>query len=342
MQRVLAQVVNQGGGSAGSGGGPVLQRQPVPPQNQPPSPAPTPAPPVQAPEKPAQTTAAAQTVKILDPIRASSTPGEMKADRIIPGKETWVNVELGGTPDPASPVIFSIDGQGKGAGSASINGKDTVELSQTGTVILKLKGKDQTEAKEHAGKLSLVAKQGGKVLASSKGFSVSAIPQNMSFEYKELIRGDFRGIRVLYNWDSDSDNKSDLKKAGIAERVEHHGTGSLKRISPVTSCYHTAEKRTIDEHGVAIAGLKSEGKDVVYQTHMFKDDRTGAVNIPMTKSGFQIIHEVRQKDDKSGLQVITSKKGADMTATDPNENCKSGAIISKAGDGSVEPKVQDV
>jgi hypothetical protein len=341
MQRVLAQVVNQGGGSAGSGG-PVVQRQPAPPQKQTPSPTPNPAPPVQAPAKPGQITTAAQTVKINDPIRASSTPDEMKADRIIPGKETWVNVELGGTPDPASPVVFSIAGQGKGAGSASINGKDTVELSQQGTVTLKLKGKDQTEAKEHAGKLKLVATQGGKVLASSKGFSVSAIPQNMSFEYKELIRGDFRGIRVLYNWDSDSDNKTDLRKAGIAERVEHHGTGSLKRIFPVTSCYHTAEKRTIDEHGVAIAGLKSEGKDVVYQTHMFKDDRTGAVNIPMKKSGFQIIHEVKEKDDKSGLQVITSKKGAAITATDPNADCKSGAITSEAGAGSVEPKAQDV
>ena len=35
MQRVLSQVVNQGGGSAGSGGRPVLQRQPAPPQQQP-------------------------------------------------------------------------------------------------------------------------------------------------------------------------------------------------------------------------------------------------------------------------------------------------------------------
>jgi hypothetical protein len=342
MQKVIAQVTNQGGASAGSGGGPVLQRQPAPQQKQPPPTTPNPATPVQTPAKPAQTTAAAQTVKIPDHIRASSTPDEMKADRIIPGKETWVDVELGGTPDPASPVIFSIADEGKGAGSVSINEKDTVEISQKGTVTLKLKGKDQTEAKEHAGKLKLVATQGGKVLASGKGFSVSAIPQNMSFEYKGLIKGDFRGIRVFYNWDSDSDNKTDLKKAWIAERVEHHGTGSLKRIFPVTSCYQPAEKRTLDEHGVAIAGLKSEGKDVVHQTFMFKDDRTGAVNIPMKKSGFQVIHEVKQKDDKSGLQVITSKKGADMTATDPNTDCKSGAITSKAGDGLVEPKVQEV
>jgi len=139
-----------------------------------------------------------------------------------------------------------------------------------------------------------------------------------------------------------ADNSHPVQKAWIAERVEHHGTGSLKRIFPKTSCYKTAEKRNLDKHGVAIAGLKSEGKDVVHQTFMFKDDRTGAVNIPMKKSGFQVIHEVKQKDDKSGLQVITSKKGADITATDPNTDCKSGAITSEAGAGSVEPKVQDV
>src|SRR6478672_4043206 len=79
MQRVLAQVVNQGGGSAGSGGGPVLQRQPAPPQQQPQSPAPTPK----------QTTPPPlQTVKIPDHIRASSTPDKMLADRIIPRSQT--------------------------------------------------------------------------------------------------------------------------------------------------------------------------------------------------------------------------------------------------------------
>ena len=121
IQKVLAQVTNQGG-SSGSGGGPILQRQPAPPQQQPQSPAPAPK----------QTTPPPlQTVKIPDHIRASTTPDKMKVDRIIPRSQTsahatWVDVALGGIPDPDSPVIFSIAGQNNEAGTATIDGKDTV------------------------------------------------------------------------------------------------------------------------------------------------------------------------------------------------------------------------
>ncbi|MGE5324943.1 MAG: hypothetical protein ACM3SW_18900 [Actinomycetota bacterium] len=266
----------------------------------------------------------------------------MKADRIIPGKETWVDLKLDGTPDPADPVAFTIAGQGKDTGSATIDGKDKVEISQSGSVTLKLKGVEQTADSRHAGHLQLIATQRGKRLASSSGFSVSAIPQNMSFEFLKLMKGPYRGIRVLYNWDSDSDNKSHLDKASIAERVQHHGTGSLKRIDIESSCYGPANKRSEDKHAITTAGLKAPGKDVVHQTFMFKDDRTGAHNIPMKRSGYHVIHDVSMKADKSGLQVTTLKEGADTTAKDPNKKCKSGPISSKAGDGSMTPQVQDV
>ncbi len=328
MQRVLSQA-GQKGTSSGGSGSPVLQRQPAPPRKQSPAPAPGAQP-------------LLQKVTIPEHIRARTTPDEMKADRIIPGKETWVEVKLDGTPDPAAPVIFTIAGQGKDTGSATIDGKDTVEVSQSGSVTLKIKGVEQTADSRHAGRLQLIATQRGKMLASSSGFSVSAIPQNMSFEFLRLMKGAYRGIRVLYNWDSDSDNKSHLDKAFIAERVQHHGTGSLKHIDIQTSCYGPANKRSEDKHAIAIAGLKAQGRDVVHQTFMFKDDRTGALNIPMKKSGYQVIHDVSLKDDKSGLQVTTSKEGADTTAADPNKKCKSGPIASKAGDGSMTPQVQDV
>ena len=336
MQKVLAQVTNQGGASSGSGGGSVLQRQPAPPQQQPPSPAPTPK----------QTTPPPlQTVKIPEHISASTTPDKMP-DRIIPrsqtsAHETWVDVTLGGIADPDSPVIFSIAGQDNEAGSATIDGKDTVEVSTTGTMTLKLQGETQTKDAKHAGQLKLIATQRGKRLASSKGFSVSAIPQDMEFQFLKVIKGDYRGIRVSYNWQSDSDDKSQLDKAFIAERVEHHGTGSLKNIDPDTSCYGPANARSEDKHAILAADVKAPGKDVVQQTFMFKDDRTGALNIPMRKSGFEIVHEITMKDDKSGLQVTTNKKGADTSAKDPNKKCKSGPIASKAGAGSMTPQTQD-
>jgi len=338
MQRVLSQVVNQGSGFTGSGGGPVLQRQPAPPQQQPQSPAPTPK----------QTTPPPlQTVKIPDHIRASTTPDEMKADRIIPRSQTsahatGVDVTLSGIPDPDSPVIFSIAGQNNEAGTATIDGKDTVEVSKTGTVTLKLQGETQTQETKHAGQLKLIATQRGKELAHSKGFSVSAIPQDMEFQFLKVIKGDYRGIRVSYNWQSDSDDKSQLDNAFISERVEHHGTGGLKNIDPDTSCYGPANARSEDKHAIKVADVKTPGKDLASQTFMFKDDRTGAINIPMKKSGFQVLHEVTMKDDKSGLQVTTNKEGADTSAKDPNKKCKSGAIASKAGAGSMNPQTQDV
>lgn len=327
MQRVLSQA-GQKGTSHGGSGRPV-QRQPASPQKQPPSPA-----------QGAQVQL--QKVTIPEHIRAYTTPPEMKADRIIPGKETWVDVKLDGTPDPAAPVVFTIAGQSKKSGSATIDGKDKVEISQSGNVTLKLKGVEQTADSSNAGHLQLIATQHGKSLASSSGFSVSAIPQNMSFKFLKLMKGHFRGIRVSYNWDSDSDNKSHLDKAFISERVQHHGTGSLKRIAIESSCYGPANKRAEDKHAITIAGLKGPGKDLVHQTFMFKDDRTGAFNIPMKRSGYHVIHDVSLKDDKSGLQVTTTKEGADTTAKDPNEKCKSGPISSKAGDGSMTPQVQDV
>jgi len=338
MQRVLSQVVNQGGGSAGSGAGPGLQRQPAPPPQQPQSPAPAPK----------QTTPPPlQTVKIPEHISASTTPDKMKVDRIIPRSQTStheksVDVTLGGIADPDSPVIFSIAGQNNEAGSATIDGKDTVEVSTTGTVTLKLQGETQTQDAKHAGQLKLIATQRGKELAHSKGFSVSAIPQDMEFQFLRVIKGDYRGIRVLYNWQSDSDDKSQLDKAFISERVEHHGTGSFKNIDPDTSCYGPANARSEDKHAILAADAKAPGKDVASQTFMFKDDRTGALNIPMRKSGFEIVHEISMKDDKSGLQVTTNKKGASTSAKDPNKKCKSGPIASEAGAGSMTPQIQDV
>ncbi len=250
---------------------------------------------------------------------------------------------MGGTADPATPVTFSIDGQGGGNGSALIDGNATHDVSATGKVTLKLQGVDQTDDSKHAGKLHLLAHQSGKLLASSSGFSVSSIPQDMEFEFKELVKGDFRGIRVLYNWQSDSQNKSDLDKAPQAERIEHHATGSLKGAFRVTSCYGKSTKRDLDEHAIGPVGtFKSAGHDVVSQTFMFRDDRTGAGNIPMRKSGFVIEHIVRQKEKSAALEVATSKKGADTTAKDPNPDCKSGPISSKAGGGSVNPVTQDI
>lgn len=285
----------------------------------------------------------AQTASIPQHISGRSTPPEMKVDRIPPRVDTWVDVSLGGTPDPAAPVTFSVEGQGGGNGSVTIDGGPTRDVSSSGKVTLKLQGVDQTDDSKHAGKLHLVARQGGIKLGSSAGFSVSSIPQDMEFEFKDLVKGEFRGIRVFYNWQSDSQNKSDLDKAPHSERVEGHPTGSLKGAIKVTGCYMGSTKRDLDMHAIGPAkNFDKPGRNDISQTFMFRDDRTGAQDIPMKNSGFVIEHVVKEKEKSKDLEVVTSKKGADTTAKDPNPKCKSGPITSKAGGGEVKPVHQDI
>ena len=290
------------------------------------------------------------TVDIPSHITATSTPPEMKVDRIPPGIETWVEVSLSGTPDPAAPVTFTVEGQGSGNGSVTIDGASARDISSPGKATLKLQGVDQTDDKKHAGHLHLTAQQGSSKLASSAGFSVSSIPQDMEVELIRSFKGDCpkvegkcRGIEVLYNWQADSQNKSLLDKAPTSERVEHHAKGVLAGGVYQSSCYKGSTKRYADQHLVGpIESLTKAGHDTVSQTFMFKDERTGAENIPMRKSGFLIEHIVQQKEKSKTFEVITGKKGADATAKDSNPKCKSGAIASKAGGGVVEPVSQDI
>lgn len=283
------------------------------------------------------------TVSMPKDVQGVSTPPEMKSNRIPPRVDTSVDIELKGTLNPSTPVVLSIEGQGGGHGAATIDGQPTRELAATGTVTVKLSGTDQTAPKK-AGHLRLVATQQGKQLASSDGFSVSAIPQDVEFNFARLVKGKSRGIVVRYNWQSDSQNKSDLDQAPHSERVEHNPTGCMSRLDPHTSCWQPSTTPLEDEHSIVVKGLKCKsgtGKDKVSQTFMFRDDRTGDTNIPVRKSGFIIEHILQQKQDNS-LQVVTTKNGADTTAKDPNPKCKSGPISSKAGSGSTQSDPQDV
>jgi len=276
------------------------------------------------------------TVTIPPDIRADSTPKEMKKNRIPPRVNTSVDVHLKGTLDPSMPVNLSIDGQGGGNGEATIDGKATRDLTSSGTTTLHLKGKTQTEPKQDS-QLRLVATQNGKQLASSRGFSVSAIPQNMSFSFDNLAKGDFRGIHITYDMLPDSGVRGDLDKAGGAERVEY----PTKKPEALKHCYSTLSKTMKDEHKLRTSSLTSRMTIPAKQTFMFKDERTNSEGIPMKNSGFLIKHIVKTKKPGPGLEITTSKEGAAEKAQDRDTVCKSGPIQSDSGTGS-ESKTQDV
>lgn len=289
-----------------------------------------------------------QTVTIPTHIRGAATPTAMTADRIPPRVDTPVAVTFGGTPSPSDPVTLSIDGAGGANGSATIDGSATHAFAVTGTQIVNLRGVDQT-APGSAGNLKLVARQRGGILASSSGFSVSSIPQNISFTFNSLVTGARRGIIVDYDWRSDSGVKADLDQAEQAERIEPTGlTGIFVGGTFATSCYISSILPQQDTHSVGpVAALHGSGSATLKQTFMFKDKRAGASDIPMTNSGFLTTHVVAPKPGTGFLgffvdfQVTTSKNAAATSASDPNPTCSSGTIASGAGTGSVT-KVQDV
>lgn len=311
--------------------------------------APQPAPDLQPAQPPSKSPApvkgapAGPKVTQIGPVRAPSTPPEMKADRIPPRVDTRVQLSLSGVVDASAPVTLSIETGPKsdpGYGAASFGGNPTLDVVTTGDVTVKLRGDQQTEPGK-AGHLKLVARQGGRVLGTSAGFSVAAIPQNHSIKFRRMMTGSYRGIMVDEAWESDSLNRQDLDQAAIAERVQHDVKGiKASDLVPGTSCYKRADKTDQDKHALLAAQIKGPLTDIVQQTHMFREDRTGAVNIPMKNSGYTIEHIVQKKGE--GLEVVTSKKGAATTAKDPNAKCKSGPIASDAGDGEVKPVSQDL
>jgi len=281
----------------------------------------------------------------------------MIPDRIPPRVDTPVDVTFGGTPDFSAPVTLSIDGTGGGNGSATINGFPSFSFALSGTETVKLRGVNQTDVGK-AGNLKLIARQHGTLSAESKGFSVSSIPQNVSFTFDRLVTPadctalgftGCRGIVVDYAWDSDSAVPGDLDKASQAERVQATvATGVFVGSTAKHSCYISSISPQSDTHAIGgIAGGSTPGTLIVNQTFMFKDDRTGASEIPMTNSGFQLTRVVEPKPGTGLLgffqdfQITTSKISVATSATGTNPSCPSGPIASNAGTGSTT-KTEDL
>jgi outer membrane protein OmpA-like peptidoglycan-associated protein len=283
-----------------------------------------------------------QTVTIPH-VRGAATPAAMTADRIPPRIDTPVTVIFGGAVNPAAPVTLSIDGGGAANGSATINEVPSQPFVVSGVQALNLRGSTQTSP-GNAGGLTLVARQRGAVLASSPGFSVSSIPQNLSIAFSGLVTGPSRGFTNSYAWQSDSGVQADLDQAEQSERVQAVQTGCLSGSHTTTSCYISSILGQTDTHSVPAS--RCSGTQTNNQSFMFKDKRSGATNIPMTNSGFITRHVITPIPGTGifgffqDFMVISSKTGAATSVTDPNPACPAGTIASSAGSGSVPPIVQ--
>ncbi len=297
-------------------------------------PAPGPAPPAPAPSPPPPAAplgpipAATLNVTVPTKIRAASTPKGMP-DRIPPRVDTPVSIGITGWLIPMLDVTISVDGAGSGNGTVTVDGANSVDLNASATV--KLRGVDQTDVGK-AGGLRLIAKQGPALLASSTGFSVSAIPQNWSTSFKSLITGTKRGIKVDNSWESDSGNLADLDKAERSEQVQYGaGSGSLagKGAGAQNSGYLAADSSPVtDSHGTPVAFLTSPGSIAAEQTFIFKDKRTGATDIPARNSGFRLSRDV-EEPTPGNLEITTAKQGTKTTANGFSSDAGSGSVSKK-------------
>jgi hypothetical protein len=270
--------------------------------------------------------AAAVTAAVPAKIRGTATPASMAADRIPPRVGTTVHVDVDGVKSGGPPVTLSVEGGGGGNGTVKLDGAATKDLTAGADVTLT--GVDQTTPGK-AGGLKLVAKQGTTALAASAGFSVSSIPQNWTCRFKELIAGTSRGFVVSDSWESDSGVVADLNETEISELVEVTvSTGTFTGTGKRNSGYLAGDGFSEDQHGTPVSILKGPGKRIAQQTSMFKDKRAGATDIPVTKSGYTVVRDV--KDTGGGkLEIETDKQGASTTANGVTSGAGAGSITKK-------------
>jgi hypothetical protein len=293
--------------------------EPVPTPEPEPSPEPVPEP---TPTTPEPMGGGAPTVTFPRVRGTSSLKGT--PDRIPPRVDTPVAIKIKGATE-ASPVTLSIDGAGGGNGTATIDGKDSVDLSASGEV--KLRGKDQTEDGK-GGKLRLVAAQGGTQVGQSAGFSVAAYPSEVGMDYFSLmspavIKGvKVWGARYTITVASDSGVKGDLDRTKISEIVlVKSATGVFKGAQNFHSDFLRTTATQRDHHGTATdddtaAGLIDEidkagiakSKQVSHQFFRFSCLRTGiaedkekAPKVPT--SGFKISHRTSKAESKYFMNV---------------------------------------
>jgi hypothetical protein len=264
-------------------------------------------------------------VRVPDHVRRANTPAAM-ADRILPRVDTAHIVEV--TPNlgaSGQKVTLTVFNQNANNGTVTVNGNNTLDMTNTGPV--NLRGGTQT-APGSAGGLQLGVRVRGEDTTRSGGFSVAAIPENWAIALVGLVMGADRGIRVTNSWCSDSGNLADLDMVERSEVVEYlPGTGVFAGVPVKNSGYIRADIGRVDDtHGTPVTLLSGSGRLVARQAFIFRDQRTGATDIPANNSGFEITREAVLDPATNIVTFTTSKVGKAVTAK---------GVTTTAGAGSV-------
>jgi len=265
-------------------------------------------------------------------IRNADTPAGM-VDRIPPRVGTPVNVVV--TPDlsgSGQSVTLAVDGQNTNTGTVTINGNVTAPITSSGSVTIS--GVTQTAPTSgytagNAGQLLLTLQVHGQDTIQSNGFSVAAIPVNWSITFNRLVTGSRRGIVVTNFWQSDSGVLGDLDAVERSEVVEYlPGTGIFATpLGALNSGYIDATLGSVtDTHSFPTALLTGTGVQDANQAFEFRDQRTGAQDVPAPNSGFLIERNVFRDPITGALMITTSKMGMAVTALGISVTAGAGSV----------------
>jgi hypothetical protein len=260
-------------------------------------------------------------VTIPQDIRNADTPTAM-VDRIPPRVDTPIPIQV--TPSLSGSglsVTLVVLNQDENHGSITLDGLDRDIVTSSRTV--NFRGVGQTAPTEgfsagNAGQLKLVVQVRGTDTVQSNGFSVVAIPENWTDVFLSKDKGKRRGFKVQDGWSSDSGDPLDLDAVDISEEIETAAaTGVFARRGRriLTSGYLSATIPSSDDHSVPLSWVRKPGGTLTLnQTSVFRDRRTGSVGIPVTNSGYLIMHTAFRDPRTGRMEITTTKQGDAVTA----------------------------
>jgi hypothetical protein len=286
----------------------------------------------------------------FDPnIHNTDTPQQMldqKAYRIPPTKDTQVHVvvtpNLEGSNEEGQVALTITGSDDSNNGSAKINNSsDPFQINKEQDV--QLQGDAQTAPGTfhsilgfgyftglHAGNLHLAVQvRGEDTDAQSNGFSVSALPGEVSFtDAGQIFAPPAWGLLAHYSVKSDSGDPNDLSAILISEQVQPDvanctgvfATNNHSNNSGYLTAAAMVAPGTLDHHQTGTDRLLVAphfGNRVAQQTFTFRDLRTGVTDIPEDNSGFLITYTANfDPTDATGRTLIltTTKVGHDETA----------------------------
>jgi hypothetical protein len=233
-------------------------------------------------------------------------------------------------------VEFAVDGQSADNGTVTINGSGSpLQVNEKTTRSIDLSSPDGSTQTNpgHAGQLRLTARVRGQDALLSDGFSVAAVPTNVSVSlFSRDLRdsllthyfpGTFgsprQGIIVKNEWLSDSGNLSDLSLITVDESIDlRPGSGSLAKGVHIPQPLNESGTAgaTLDMHAVPLKPIRDyfartgriRGYRAAFQVLTFTDSRLGSTTFAMRHSGFLITQIITKSRGK--FILFTQKQGA--------------------------------